>query len=228
LLILAINTAAAACSLALMRDNKLLAERHETMARGQDARLLPLILEMLETAAVNFAQLDRIAVTRGPGSFTGIRIGLAAARGIGLAAKKPVIGINRLLLYQQTLLPQTQTLALPLMIILDSKRDELFCQWSEPDGKPQALPFMALPDTILEQIALRPCCVAGDMLELLNKIQQKNPALHFVQLPMREAAAAGLIAASANITDQNFVARPLYLRAPDVSSGPTPMLEANA
>ena len=71
------------------------------MERGQDARLVPLVLEVMAEAKTDFPQLDRLAVTRGPGSFTGLRIGLAATRGFGLAADKPVIGIDRFSLYRE-------------------------------------------------------------------------------------------------------------------------------
>src|SRR5271168_4937059 len=95
MLILSLDSAGAGCGVTVWRDGKILATHAEHMERGQDQRLMPLVLEIMKKAGVTFGDLDRIAVTRGPGSFTGLRIGLAAARGIGLAANKPVIGIDR-------------------------------------------------------------------------------------------------------------------------------------
>ncbi len=66
------------------------------MARGHAEALMPLIARVMEQAAISFAALDRIAVTVGPGSFTGLRVGIAAARGIALAAGKPVVGLTTL------------------------------------------------------------------------------------------------------------------------------------
>ncbi|MEM5709777.1 tRNA (adenosine(37)-N6)-threonylcarbamoyltransferase complex dimerization subunit type 1 TsaB, partial [Elizabethkingia meningoseptica] len=78
--ILAIETSGAACSAALLCGGALL-ERSEPMARGHAERLIPLIGEVLAEAGAAYADLDLVAVTVGPGTFTGMRVGLAAARG---------------------------------------------------------------------------------------------------------------------------------------------------
>ncbi len=95
MLILSLDSAGNGCGACVWHDGNILASAEEPMERGQDQRLMPLILDIMKKANVTFDQLDRIAVTRGPGSFTGLRIGLAAARGIGIASGKPVIGIDR-------------------------------------------------------------------------------------------------------------------------------------
>lgn len=66
------------------------------MSRGQAERLAPMVREIMETAGLAFAGLDRIAVTRGPGSFTGVRVGLSFARALALALSKPCIGVSTL------------------------------------------------------------------------------------------------------------------------------------
>ncbi len=104
MLILSIDCAGSGCGVCVFQNGNVIAAAHEVMERGQDQRLMPLIVEMMQQASVSFDQLDRIAVTRGPGSFTGLRIGLAAARGIGLAAGKPVIGIDRFAIYREQFL----------------------------------------------------------------------------------------------------------------------------
>ncbi|KCZ90784.1 family M22 nonpeptidase-like protein [Hyphomonas johnsonii MHS-2] len=96
MLVLALNTAFTAMEAALVRDGEILADARETMARGQD-RLLPDFVErLLATAGVTLAEVDRFAVVTGPGSFTGIRIGVAYARGLSLVTGAPCIGVTSL------------------------------------------------------------------------------------------------------------------------------------
>ena len=90
--ILALDAATTACSAALWVDGKIVARRFQAMNRGQAEALLPMVAEVL--AEAQMTKPDLIAVTVGPGAFTGIRIGLAAARGLGLAWNIPVAGIS--------------------------------------------------------------------------------------------------------------------------------------
>ena len=92
--ILAFDTSAAHCAAALLCDDTIRVERHEALARGQAERLMPMLEEMLAEAGKVWADLDAIAVGIGPGNFTGIRISVAAARGLALALGIPAIGIS--------------------------------------------------------------------------------------------------------------------------------------
>ncbi|HRP09936.1 MAG TPA: tRNA (adenosine(37)-N6)-threonylcarbamoyltransferase complex dimerization subunit type 1 TsaB [Terricaulis sp.] len=96
MLVLAIDTSLDACSVALVRGDAVLAELSEPMQRGQAERLAPMAQEVIAAAGVSFAQLDRIAVTTGPGSFTGVRVGLSFARALALALGKPCVGVSTL------------------------------------------------------------------------------------------------------------------------------------
>src|SRR3974390_2946015 len=96
--VLAIDTALEACSVAILDTEHADACVHESinMQRGHAEALMPLIGRTLARARLDFASLDRIALTTGPGSFTGLRGGIAAARGIALATGKPAIGLTTL------------------------------------------------------------------------------------------------------------------------------------
>ena len=181
-----------------MEDDQVLALRTETMQRGQDSRLMLLVLETLAAAGVEFPALDRIAVTTGPGSFTGIRIGLAAARGIGLAAAKPVIGIDRFRIYRTLA-------AASLMIILESRRAELFVQTD--NNAPQ----MWTREQIADYLAQHPDTkLAGDCAAYF-------PEAPHITLPNPEVQLCAALASRADDIDPAFLPRPYYLRAPDVT-----------
>ncbi len=94
--ILAIDSTSGACSVAVWRDGAVAAYREELTTSAQAKLLIPMIEEVLADSGVGYAGLSAVAVTIGPGSFTGIRIGLATARGVGFAAKIPVLGFNAL------------------------------------------------------------------------------------------------------------------------------------
>jgi tRNA threonylcarbamoyladenosine biosynthesis protein TsaB len=96
--VLAIDTALEACSAAILDTEQATMAASETqiMTRGHAEALMPLIDAVVSQSGLRFSDLDRIAVTTGPGSFTGLRVGIAAARGIGLAADKPVVGLTTL------------------------------------------------------------------------------------------------------------------------------------
>ena len=96
MIVLGIDTALDACSVAIVRDGQQLASLSESMTRGQAERLAPMTREAAQQAAITFADIDRITVTSGPGSFTGVRVGLSFARALALAVAKPCIGVSTL------------------------------------------------------------------------------------------------------------------------------------
>lgn len=128
--LLAIDTAAPRLALAVLRDGDRVDTLVEDMATGQAERLFPALEELLSRAGVTYKDLTRIAVTTGPGSFTGLRIGLSAARGLGLALSIPVVGIPSLLAL--SLVAQCD----PVAVLLDAKRGEAYVQTFSGPGIP--------------------------------------------------------------------------------------------
>src|SRR5688500_19241349 len=99
--VLAIDTALAVCAAAVLDTERPALQARESvpMVRGHAEALMPMVARVMDAAQLEFAELDRIAVTTGPGSFTGLRVGIAAARGIALAAGKPTVGLSTLAAY---------------------------------------------------------------------------------------------------------------------------------
>ncbi|MGP3695770.1 tRNA (adenosine(37)-N6)-threonylcarbamoyltransferase complex dimerization subunit type 1 TsaB [Rhodobacter sp. NSM] len=117
--ILAFDTSAAHCAAALLCGDRLVALREEPMEKGQAERLMPLLEELLSEGGIGWGDLDALAVGTGPGNFTGVRIAVAAARGLALAVGRPAIGISRF-----------EALAFglpaPVAVIEDARRDQVY------------------------------------------------------------------------------------------------------
>ncbi|MYF08932.1 MAG: tRNA (adenosine(37)-N6)-threonylcarbamoyltransferase complex dimerization subunit type 1 TsaB [Rhodospirillaceae bacterium] len=137
--LLIFDTSCGACSVAVWSGNRAIAERYEAMPRGQAERVLPMIEEALAEAGMAWGQLDAVGVTRGPGAFTGIRIGLAAARGLALARGIPAIGISTF---------EALAVRAPAgcMVAIDTKRNDLYCQLFGPGGAAAGDPGILAPD----------------------------------------------------------------------------------
>lgn len=205
MLILSIDSAGNGCAACLWQDGQVLAEAQESMTRGQDQRLIPLINDMMRSLHTEYDALDRIAVTRGPGSFTGLRIGLAAARGIGLASNKPVLGISRFDLYRVALDGCTN----PRLIVIDSRRAELYALSLSPDDQASA-PLMWTRDEIMAHAAQYP-----DIVCTGDTGHDWLPGFH--QTEQNEVVIAAGLAATADHRNAAYQAQPLYVRPPDVT-----------
>jgi tRNA threonylcarbamoyl adenosine modification protein YeaZ len=129
--VLAFDTSAAHCAAALLLPGGRVLTRLEPMEKGQAERLMPLLEDLLREAGLGWSDLTRLAVGTGPGNFTGVRISVAAARGLALGLGIPAIGITRLeaLAYG---LPR------PITVVEDARRGEVYVQGFGTD-EPEAL-----------------------------------------------------------------------------------------
>ena len=143
MLILAIDTALDACAAGVLDTDagKLIAQESQPMKRGHAEALMPLIARVMKQAGIAFAALDRIAVTTGPGSFTGLRVGLSAARGIALAANKPVVGVTTLTAYAAPVV--SQNAEQPVISAIDARHDQVYFQVVSGNGSSLIRPRVA-------------------------------------------------------------------------------------
>ena len=140
MIVLALDTALGACSAAVVDGARTLAAASEPMTRGHQERLAPLIAELMAQAGLGFDRLDRVAVTRGPGSFTGLRVGLAFARTLALARGIPCVGAGTL----EALAAET---AGPVLAAAPAPQDRLYVQSFE-GGRPAGEAALAAPESV--------------------------------------------------------------------------------
>ncbi len=169
--ILALDSACAAVSVVLWRDGGVAARRFKAMARGQDAALMPMVVSVLRDAGATFDRLDLVAVTVGPGSFTGLRTGLAAARGIALACGIPVLGVTTLEAVAYAAAVEAASLGAPdakLLVALETRRAEIYLQCFTPGLAPLTAPCAVLPENAAGALPAGKLFAAGDGTERLR------------------------------------------------------------
>ncbi len=212
--LLAIDTSMAACSAAVWRDGTI-ARRFARMERGHAEALFPMIREVMDEAGVSFADLRAIAVTRGPGSFTGVRVGVAAARGLALAADKPVIAATSLEVIShgaaQRLTPEQARE--PFIVAMDARRGELYCQ-QFAGGRAVSDAQALSPEDCAQTLPHEACIAVGSGASLLAKAAGADGRV-IALMPDALPDAADLAAICADRAPETGPLAPLYLRAPD-------------
>jgi tRNA threonylcarbamoyladenosine biosynthesis protein TsaB len=206
MIVLGLDTSLGACSAAVTRDGETLAAIGEPMLRGHQERLATLVQDTLQASGVAFADLDRIGVTVGPGSFTGLRVGLAFAKGLGLALGRPCIGVGTLAALAASDPGPGLTGA-----VIDARRDQVYLQMFEADAPlmaPDVLPIEIAAARLAELWRGGPVRLTGPGAALLAGIA---PEIVRIDRQAPDPAALCRLAARAPVAP----AKPLYLRAPD-------------
>ncbi len=211
MIVLGLDTSLAACSAAITRDGETLAAISESMLRGHQERLAILVQETVQAAGLAFTDVDRVGVTVGPGSFTGLRVGLAFAKGLGLALSKPCIGVGTL----EALAASDPGPGLTCAVI-DGKRGQVYLQMFDGQAggggaalmAPDALPLEIAAARLAELWRGGPVRVTGPGAALLADL---SPEIVVIDRIAPDPAAICRLAAVRPVAP----ARPLYLRAPD-------------
>jgi len=208
---LALDTAGLACSVAVTVGGEIAYTERLESTRGQAERLLPMVDRALSRTGLPPEALDLVAVTIGPGSFTGIRIGLAAARGIALATE--AVAVTR------------AKGGWFLLVALESRREDLFVQLFDPRGDPIGEPAAIMPaelDAVVNTwIGAVPLLVAGDAAQRATAALSSRAAATVLNDSPPDAIGT-LRAALCRLhpREQHIAARPFYLRSPDVTLAP--------
>ncbi|MGN1063084.1 MAG: tRNA (adenosine(37)-N6)-threonylcarbamoyltransferase complex dimerization subunit type 1 TsaB [Alphaproteobacteria bacterium] len=152
MLILALDTSSATISVAVLNEENVLYYTQQTMERGHGEALIPLIDATLKRARAAISDITGIAVAVGPGSFTGVRVGLSTARGIGLALNIPVYGVTNFEAVAYGVLK-------PITVVLDTKRGDYFTQLFDANGHPSANPIIQSAEQLKHEL---PFTAIGD------------------------------------------------------------------
>jgi tRNA threonylcarbamoyladenosine biosynthesis protein TsaB len=172
---LGIDSSAAACSAAIWRDGGVLAQAMEAMHRGHAEALIPMTEQIMKRADVDYGDLDSVAATVGPGAFTGIRIGLAAARGIALAAAKPAVGVTAFAAVARAIPPAHRGVR-TVFVAIDTKRGDLYVQRLSAALRPSSEAMVLAPEALLAALPAVPTFVTGDGLPLVRQALARSPA----------------------------------------------------
>ncbi|MGZ5927617.1 MAG: tRNA (adenosine(37)-N6)-threonylcarbamoyltransferase complex dimerization subunit type 1 TsaB [Rhizomicrobium sp.] len=203
--LLAVDTALGACSVAVLDGDRILAHRFQEMTRGHAEALAPMVDEAMRHAGIAFAALDRLAVTTGPGTFTGQRVGLAFMRGLRVGLKKPLIGVTTL----EAMAAATD--ADRAAAIHDAKRDEAYLLLWENGATILAPTVMAFDDAVARIRAFGPCALCGTGAEAAGAKLGRGFVLTDIRQP--DALQVARLAMTRPVPDRPPA--PLYLRAPD-------------
>lgn len=218
MILLAFDTAQGALSAAVMDGEGVLASSFEPRTRGHAEALMPLLETMLAEAALSFADLDALAVTVGPGTFTGLRVGLAAARGLALARALPLVGVTTL---EAVAEPAGAEADETCIALFDARRDEVYMQAFAPSLAPLTPPLLVSLDEAMAHLPPGKLVLVGTGAELLSaRLEAAGRTFRLSPAkPQPEAQAIARIAL-ARIAKQGLDAfrvapEPLYIRAPD-------------
>jgi tRNA threonylcarbamoyladenosine biosynthesis protein TsaB len=213
--VLAIDTALAACSAAVLdtEHGGIVASESLPMLRGHAEALLPMLQRVMQQANFGFSDIDRIAVTTGPGSFTGLRVGIAAARGLALAAEKPAVGLSTLSAYAAPHMASDERF--PVVAAVDARHDHVYMQVFAPGGRLFTAPRLAPLREAVKAAAEASSFITGSAARLVaTGLSADDPVPVGV-----DASAAPDIAwvarMGAVVPEDQAPLKPQYLRAPD-------------
>ena len=212
--VLAIDTALESCSAAVLDTaNGKVTSEALPMLRGHAEALIPLIGRVMKEADMAFSALDRIAVTTGPGSFTGLRVGIAAARGIGLAATKPVVGLTTLAAYAAPHIAHDDKTA--IAVAIDARHQHVYLQIFGPGGHTLIAPRIAGIADAVRAAANGPVRIVGTGATRLAVAwpSREPPPVLVDESRAPDIVWVGRLAAAAD--EGTSEPKPLYLRAPD-------------
>ncbi len=213
--VLAIDTALAACSAAVLdtAHGRIVASESLPMYRGHAEALIPLVDRVMKASGMVFRELDRVVVTTGPGSFTGLRVGISAARGLGLANKLPVVGVSTLSAYAAPYLGVDDIS--PVVAAIDARHEQVYLQVFAPGGQTLIGPRLAPLSEAVRAASDAAARIVGSAAQAVAEGLAETAPMP-ITVDARDAPDIGWVAQiGAVVPEASAPAKPQYLRAPD-------------
>jgi tRNA threonylcarbamoyladenosine biosynthesis protein TsaB len=215
--VLAIDTALAACSAAVLDTGNggVIASESAAMERGHAEALMPLLKRVVKASGVAFTEFERIVVTTGPGSFTGLRVGIAAARGFGVATHIPVVGVTTLSAYAAPYLAADDKT--PIVVAIDARHEHVYLEVFGAGGRASTAPQLAPLSEAIRAAAQAPARIVGSAAQAVADGLANNPNLTkpIVVDTRRAPDIAWVAQVGAAVLEAQAPPKPQYLRAPD-------------
>lgn len=214
--ILSLDTAMAACSAAVIDtdDAMPLAASFVPMERGHAEALPPMVAKVMRDSRTGIPQIDRIVVTTGPGTFTGVRIGLAFARGLGLVRGIPIIGIDTL-----SAIAANETAKAPLLVVADARNDEVYASCFDASRRLVSAPHITAAAVAAVDMPSK-TVVVGSAARAVIAASGRNDLVHSQAGDLPVAALFGRLGLGLSPCESPS---PLYLRAPDAKPQSSPL-----
>lgn len=213
MIVLGIDTALPACSVAIVdrASGRLLAAQTAPMPVGHAEALMPMVQDALDDAGLLLGDIEVFATTIGPGSFTGVRVGLATARGFALATGRPTVGVTTLQCLADTACEQARPRG-AFAVAIDARREELYVQSFDREGLALTEPEILDAAEAIARMPAQVSGVFGSGARLLAA-QGREDGRALAVLGEAAAPSAKSVARCAELAGP--LPRPLYLRAPD-------------
>jgi tRNA threonylcarbamoyladenosine biosynthesis protein TsaB len=212
-IVLGIETATAVCGTAVVKDGTLRGEAHVSEKHMHAERIMQLIDDTLRTSGIAIRHVDALAVSIGPGSFTGLRIGLSVAKGFAFALEKPIVAVPTLRALAQRAADAQAVSTLFILPAIDARRDEVYCQmfrregdglWAEGEEREYRV------GALVEQYGEREITVTGDAVQKVKTVAHRG-CWRFIENELAHCSAATVARLGSQMLLRGDVADPTLL-----------------
>ncbi len=214
--LLAVETSSGCCSVCSLSTGDAAPRAvlaSDDMMRGHAEAVIPMIKSVMSEAGLAFSDIDRLAVSTGPGTFTGVRVGLSVVRAIALAISAPVVGIASLEIVAARAKRAEPLLALPIRVAMPAGRGHLYVQDFDADASPTTDVMAVACDAAGKAAPQLPVIIAGAGSDILISAMA-DPA-HHIRSKVQWPDAETLAAMAATRTPASKMPVPNYVRPPD-------------